>query len=150
MTILKLTKEDIPKLEQYWMNYEELKRQLTYRKYELLYQPSDSNVGGGKSNLPGNPTESEVITLDKDKKYCNLRDTIQAIEDVYNNATDDQRDIIGYRYWNKDLTVTTWDDIAHELTKKQEGDKVISTHSAKRIRTKILNDTAVRIGWISV
>ena len=44
---MKLGKEDIPKLEQFWINYENLKGQLLYRRYELLYQEEDTNHGGG-------------------------------------------------------------------------------------------------------
>ncbi|MEN3090724.1 MAG: transcriptional regulator [Staphylococcus pseudoxylosus] len=146
---MKLTKEDIPKLEQYWKNYEELKGRLAYRRYELLYQPQDTNVGGGKSNLPSSPVENEVIKLYEDNEYRNLQAIIQAIEDVYRKADDIQKDIIEYRYWDKDLTVTTWEDVAHEITKKKDGDTIISSHSAKRIRTKILLETAKQIGWVS-
>ena len=41
-----------------------------------------------------------------------------------------------------------WEDIAHELTKRREDDKVISQHSAIRMRNQIMRDIAKRIGWI--
>ncbi|WP_336877754.1 transcriptional regulator [Staphylococcus nepalensis] len=145
---MNLGKEDIPKLEQFYRKYDEMKGQLAYRRYELLYQPEDKNVGGGKSNLPSSPVESEVIKLHKDDKYRNLQSTIQAVEDVYNRATPEQKAIIEYRYWEKDLLIYEWEDIAHELTKRREDDKVISQHSAIRMRNQIMRDTAERIGWI--
>ncbi|MBE7318859.1 transcriptional regulator, partial [Staphylococcus epidermidis] len=99
---MSLGKEDIPKLEQFFRNYEDMKGQLLYRRYELLYQPQDTNTGGGKSNLPSSPVENEVTKLHSDLKYNNLQAIIQAIEDVYNNATQEQKLIVDYRYWEKD------------------------------------------------
>lgn len=105
---MSLGKEDIPKLEQFFRNYEDMKGQLLYRRYELLYKPQDTNTGGGKSNLPSSPVENEVIKLHSDLKYNNLQAIIEAIEDVYNNATQEQKLIVDYRYWEKDLTVYEW------------------------------------------
>lgn len=145
---MKLGKEDIPKLEQFWINYDNLKGQLLYRRYEILYQPEDTNQCGGKSNIPSNPVESEVVKLHQDMKYRNLQATIQAIEDVYRMATPEQKGIIDYRYWEKDLLIYEWEDIAHELTKRREDDKVLSQYSVIRMRNQIMRDTAKRIGWI--
>lgn len=145
---MKLGKEDIPKLEQLWINYENLKGQLLYRRYEILYQPEDTNIGGGKTNLPSSPVENEVIKLHQDMKYRNLQAAIQAIEDVYRTATPEQKGIIDYRYWEKDLLIYEWCDIAHELTKRRDDDKVLSQYSVIRIRNQIMRDTAKRIGWI--
>lgn len=146
---MKLGKADIPKLEEYWINYDELKGQLAYRRYELLYQPQDTNVGGGKSNLPSSPVENEVVKLQNDNKYRNLQATIQAIEDVYNSATPEQKAIIQYRYWEKDLTVYEWPDIAHELTKNRNDNKIISRDATLRMRNQIMRETAKRVGWIN-
>ncbi|WP_279525805.1 transcriptional regulator [Staphylococcus gallinarum] len=145
---MNLGKEDIPKLEQFFRKYNNLKGQLAYRRYELLYQPSDSNIGGGKSNLPSSPVENEIVKLHKDIKYCNLQATIQAIEDVYNKATPEQKFIIEHRYWEQDLLIYEWQDIAHELTKKRKDDKIISQYSVIRMRNQIMRMTAERIGWI--
>lgn len=146
---MKLGKADIPKLEEYWKNYDELKGQLAYRRYELLYQPQDTNVGGGKSNLISSPVENEIIKLHKDNKYRNLQATIQAIEDVYRMATEEQKAIIHYRYWEKDLTVYEWPDIAHELTKNRNDNKIISKDATLRMRNRIMRETAKRVGWIN-
>ncbi|MCO6308947.1 transcriptional regulator [Staphylococcus epidermidis] len=146
---MSLGKEDIPKLEQFFRNYEDMKGQLLYRRYELLYQPQDTNTGGGKSNLPSSPVENEVTKLHSDLKYNNLQAIIQAIEDVYNNATQEQKLIVDYRYWEKDLAVYEWPDIAHELTKAREDNKVISRDATLRMRNQLMRETAKRIGWIS-
>ncbi|MCS4486374.1 transcriptional regulator [Staphylococcus americanisciuri] len=146
---MKLGKADIPKLEEYWINYNNVKGQLAYRRYELLYQPQDKNIGGGKPNLPRSPVENEVIKLHDDNKYRNLSAIVSAIEDVYNKATAEQKFIIEHRYWERDLTVYEWVDIAHELTKQRDDDKIISRDAVLRLRNKIMRDTAKRIGWVS-
>ncbi|WP_368883866.1 transcriptional regulator [Staphylococcus haemolyticus] len=146
---MNLGKTDIPKLEEYWEKYEDMKGQLVFRRYELLYQPADTNHGGGKSNLPSSPVENEVTKLHSDLKYNNLQAIIQAIEDVYNNATQEQKLIVNYRYWEKDLTVYEWPDIAHELTKAREDNKVISRDATLRMRNQLMRETAKRIGWVS-
>lgn len=146
---MNLGKTDIPKLEEYWEKYEDMKGQLVFRRYELLYQPADTNHGGGKSNLPSSPVENEVTKLHSDLKYNNLQAIIQAIEDVYKNATQEQKLIVNYRYWEKDLTVYEWPDIAHELTKVREDNKVISRDATLRMRNQLMRETAKRIGWVS-
>ena len=146
---MNLGKTDIPKLEEYWEKYEDMKGQLVFRRYELLYQPGDTNHGGGKSNLPSSPVENEVTKLHSDLKYNNLQAIIQAIEDVYKNATQEQKLIVDYRYWEKDLTVYEWPDIAHELTKAREDNKVISRDATLRMRNQLMRETAKRIGWVS-
>ena len=67
---------------------------------------------------------------------------------MYRNATPEQKAIIEYRYWEKDLLIYEWEDIAHELTKRREDDKAISQHSVIRMRNQIMRDVAKRIGWI--
>ena len=146
---MNLGKTDIPKLEEYWEKYEDMKGQLVFRRYELLYQPADTNHGGGKSNLPSSPVENEVTKLHSYLKYNNLQAIIQAIEDVYKDATQEQKLIVDYRYWEKDLTVYEWPDIAHELTKAREDNKVISRDATLRMRNQLMRETAKRIGWVS-
>ncbi|MGN5882736.1 transcriptional regulator [Staphylococcus simulans] len=146
---MKLGKTDVPKLEEYWENISELRTQLNYRKYELLYSPEDTNIGGGKNNLPGNPVQKEVIKLNDDHKYRNLKNTINAIDEVYTHATHEQKLIIQYRYWEKDLLIYEWEDIAHELSKQRKDDKVMSKQSVLRMRNQIMRETADRIGWIN-
>src|SRR5699024_12739392 len=108
----------------------------------------DINNGGVKPNLLSSPVEKKLVKLPQDMNHRNLQATIQAIEDIYRNATPEHKGIIDYRYWEKDLLIYEWCDIAHELTKRRDDDKVLSQHSVLRIRNQIMRDTAKRIGWI--
>lgn len=143
-----LNKRDVALMEEYWKNLKEMKGQLAYRRYELLYQPTDTNFGGGKSNIVTSPVENEVVKLHQDDLYKNLSNTITSIEDIYRSATKEQQVIADYRYWDKDLLIHEWEDIAHELTKQRKDDKVISVYSVLRMRRKLMEETAKRIGFI--
>lgn len=145
---MKLSKPDLKKIEEYWKNLNAMKGQLSYRRYELLYQPQDMNIGGGKSNLITSPIEREVVKLHEDELYANLSKTITAIEDIYRSATDEQQEIVQYRYWDKDYLIYEWEDIAHELTKQRKDDKIVSVYSVLRLRRKLMEETAKRIGFI--
>ena len=91
---MKLSKPDLKKVEEFWENLNNMKGQLAYRRYELLYQPTDTNIGGGKRNLISSPIEHEVIKLHEDELYTNLSKTITTIEDIYRNATPEQKEIV--------------------------------------------------------
>lgn len=145
---MKLSKLDLKKIEEYWENYNEMKGQLAYRRYELLYQPQDTNIGGGKTNIVSSPIEREVVKLHEDDLYANLSKTISAIEDIYRCATYEQQEIVKFRYWDKDSLTYEWEDIANELTKQRDDDKVISVYSVLRLRRKLMEETARRIGYI--
>lgn len=142
-------RHDIKKLEEYWINYDHLKWQLEFREFQLLYKEHDTNVGGGKSNLPSSPTEQQVIKLQLDDLYSNLQKITEAIARIYNEADSDERFIVNARYFGK-YDAYEWDDIAHELTKRQNDDKIISRNATIRKRNKIMQRTAKAIGWVSV
>src|SRR5699024_11440500 len=93
--------------------------------------------------------ENKNIKKHKDKTNRNLREYITTIDDEYRNATPEQKAVIDYRYWDKDELVYEWEDIAHELTKQRTDDKIISRYAVIRIRNKVMQETAKRIGWIN-
>ncbi|MBC9873684.1 transcriptional regulator [Macrococcoides goetzii] len=148
MTINTINKSRVALLEHYWINYQDLKKQREYRKYELLYVEEDNNVGGGKSNIPGRPTESQVIKLMNDARYSNLDSMITAIEHIYNTCDEYEKFIIENRYWNNNIELYEWEDIAHALTKLRSGDNIISRYAVLRKRNQILDKFADMIGWI--
>ena len=147
---MRLGKNDIPKLEEYWINYEHLKKQLKFREFELLHHEKDTNVGGGKSNLPSSPVEMQAVKLRSDDLYNNLKRITEAINDIYRTADDDETFIINARYFNSDVDCYEWEDIAHQLTKRKEDDVIVSKHAVLRKRNKIMQETAELIGWVSV
>jgi RinA family phage transcriptional activator len=147
---LKLGKNDIPKLEEYWRNYAQIERQKRFREFELLYQSKEEPTGGGRSNTISKPTEQQVIKLSKDELYNNLSNIVDAIDSIYKQANEEERFIIHCRYLDDNVEVYEWEDIAHELTKQRTDDKVISRNAVLRRRNKIMQQTAKEIGWVSI
>jgi len=64
----KLSRHDIQKLEDYWINLNEYKKQLQFREWELLnpYKETDTNIGGGRSNGISNTTGRRATILAED------------------------------------------------------------------------------------
>jgi len=76
-------------------------------------------------------------TKDNDWKYQNLFRLIQTIQDIYTSLDDDVRHIVDMRYNER---YNTWEDIAEQL--------FMSKTKVLRIRNKLLDLTAEKIGWI--
>lgn len=147
---MKLGKNDIPKLEEYWINHNHLKAQLKFREFELLHYEKDTNIGGGQSNIPTSPTEQRAIKLRSDELYNNLKRITEAVSSIYNTADEDEAFIIESRYFNTGVDCYEWEDIAHQLTINRTDNKVVSRNGVLRKRNKIMQDTAELIGWVSV
>lgn len=143
-----ISKSRVAMLEHYWINYQDLKKQREYRKYELLYVEKDNNFGASKNRRVNKPTESQVIKLMNDRKYSNIDNIITAIEEIYNKCDEYEKFIIENRYWNNNIEVYEWEDIAHALTKLRSGEEIISRYAVLRKRNHILDKFAEIIGWI--
>jgi RinA family phage transcriptional activator len=132
---------DIKKLEGYWSNLEDLKRELRYREWELLnpHQETDSNIGGGKANRVSDTTGNRAVLLADDRTYQNLKNIISTIEGLYPELDDDQKVIVQMRYWDK-KECYEWQHIADKL--------YMSVQRVLRKRNNIIDETAKRMGWI--
>lgn len=145
---MSLNTNDIKKLEEYFVNYKELKYKRELRKLTILTKEVDENVGSKSTALPQSPVEKEVIKLSMDIHYQNIDRIIKAIDNIYHNCTDTQRTIIECRYWHMIETAYEWEDIAHHLTTLRTDGKVISKNSTLHERNKMLTRFADEIGWI--
>ncbi|UBH07854.1 transcriptional regulator [Macrococcus armenti] len=143
-----LNTNDIKKLEEYFIKYDELKSKRELRKHTLLTKEVDENIGTKSTALPKSQVENQVIKLHSDLIYQNIDRIINAIEYIYGNCTDVQRVIIECRYWHEVDTAYEWEDIAHHLTTLRTDGKVISKNATLHARNKMLNNFALKIGWI--
>ncbi|MEP9852120.1 transcriptional regulator [Staphylococcus aureus] len=109
-----LERHDIKKLEGYIKNIAEYKKQLKFRGYELMENHEPENIGAGKSNLPGNPVQNEVIKKLNDKKYNQLNNIVTSVEKLIENVDDETLEIMHMKYWDK-LDRYTWEDVADEM-----------------------------------
>lgn len=137
----KFSDADIKKLEGYWTDLENLKRELRIREWELLhpYKEHDQNIGGGKANRISDQTGDRAVILVEDKAYNNLKNIISTIEGLFPDLDEDQQTIVKMRYWDKDGCYE-WGHIADAL--------FMSVQRVLRKRNNIIDETAKRMGWI--
>lgn len=139
----KLDRHDIKKLEGLWINHEQNKKDLKYREWEIFSKNNDDeNTGGGANSVRsiGKPTETLAIKLAEDNLYQNLVTITKAVESIYKRSDINTKSIVESRYWNDDIYVYEWDEIADELG--------LSRSSVLRLRNSLLNETAREIGWV--
>lgn len=137
----KLEKYDLQKLESYWRNLTQLKKELKFREWELLepYREQDTNIGGGKANTISDTTAIKAMLLAEDKKYNITKEIITTVEDIYAILDNDRKTIVQMRYWDKS-NCYEWEDIADQLH--------MSRYRVLRLRNTIIDETARRLTWI--
>lgn len=143
---MKLTTAQTKTIEEYWSDISGLKRQLRFREWELLENKStDENQGGGKGNRISDTTGQKAILLVEDERYQNLKKVIDAIDYVIRKVNDDPksrllREFMDMKYISSDSSYLDWEDVAIELD--------ISKNKAYKLRNKLIDMTAKRLGWI--
>lgn len=98
----------------------------------------DENVGGGRSNLPGDPTGSAAAALVSHARLQELERITGAIRAVYDQLPPEKKRLVELRYWTKPQT-RTWEGIAQELN--------VGRRTAFRWRDEIIHAIAGRLGW---
>lgn len=136
----KLEKYDLQKLESYWRDLNQLKKELKFREWELLepYREQDTNIGG-KANTISDTTAIKAMLLAEDKKYNITKEIITTVEDIYAILDNDRKTIVRMRYWDKS-NCYEWEDIADQLH--------MSRYRVLRLRNTIIDETARRLTWI--
>lgn len=141
--MLVLEKNDLSKvtfkhIEAEWYKYHHTVKELErLKKNIILSSKYEENIGGTKSNVPGQPTENIAMKLVTHRKIEYLESIIHAIETVYNLINDDYKNVIRMRYWsNRNMT---WEQIAEEVgyTKRH----------CITIRNQVIMATAEVLGW---
>ena len=121
--------EDYPKMDEY----------ISQRRLELKYPISqdDENIGGSSSGNVSNPTERMVMTLESDKRLCQLEETKKAIESVLDTLDVNAYMLVELKYWMKPQT-RTWDGIAIKVG--------YSRRHCFTVRDNIIESIAVKLG----
>jgi RinA family phage transcriptional activator len=112
----KLKSATFKHIESELFNYHLTVKLLAQRREEILYGSSqpDDNIGGGKSNLPGDPTGRIAIALVSDKRIQHLENIVNAITTVTNQLHPERLEFVKLRYWTQPQTLT-WVGIALQL-----------------------------------
>lgn len=139
--VVELNTVDMRVLEGYMKNVEKLRMRLKVRRLELLDNPIIENPGAGKSNIPSNPIERETIKCLDDDYYANLDKIIRGVEHVYNKADENVKEIMRLKYWEPQLGLETWEQLADK--------KHYSKTSILRVRERYLKDFANEIDFVN-
>lgn len=137
--IFELSKSDLWWLEDKFIRYKQLDREIAIRKEELKIKQADENIGGGKSNTVSKPVEAQVLKA-LDDEYIREREKWKgAIKHVYNHCTEDERQILRDKFWS-DTNYLSWQEVG-EIN-------YISRSKIYEIRYSILQRFAKKIGYI--
>ncbi|MBF2507772.1 DUF722 domain-containing protein [Listeria welshimeri] len=97
----------------------------------------DENQGGGSPGQISNEVEQRVMLLQMDREIQRMSDTVRAIETVLNTLSDEDKQLVQFRYWDRSRPTWLW--IACKLN--------ISESTAKRKRKEIIYKIAERLGY---
>lgn len=121
-------------------HYHETLKEIALLREQILTGSSnpDENVGGGRSNIPGNPTERKGLLLASNRQLDSMMRIISAIDYVVTSLPDEKRRLVQMKYWTKPQTLT-WDGIALQLN--------VSRITAIRWRQEIVEAIGFFLGW---
>lgn len=138
-TSIKPTKITFKKCEAEWYNYHNTLKEIVRLREEIMTPiQEDENVGGGKSNIPGRPTEQIATRLTTHKQLKYLTEVTESIDRVYSALPDEYKKLVRLRYWNRNKKLT-WQGIAVNLN--------VSERQARRWRDEIILATLELLGW---
>lgn len=119
--------------------YHDTKREIVRLKNDILHSSSYFEpIGGGRSNLPGDPTGNTATLMVTHRKIEQLERIVDAIESVVDKLPEEKQKLVKMKYWTRPQTLT-WEGIAMRLG--------ISARQAMRWRDEIVYAIAERIGW---
>lgn len=106
----------------------------------ILYRSTDpdTNIGGGKSNIPGDPTGRLGTALADSKDLKSMSDIVSAIDYVVQGLPEEKKRLVHLYYWTRPQTLT-WDGIAQQLN--------CSKRTAQNWRREIVIAIALLLGW---
>lgn len=137
--MFELSRDDLVWLEDKFERYHQLDREIAIRKEELKLREDDQNIGGGKSNVVGNPIESQVIKEQSDPFIMQREVWKRGIDRTLRKQNVDVKAMIQDKYWGEN-SYMDWTAVgkAH----------CCSQSKAYRIRYKVLEQFAKEIGYI--
>lgn len=140
MGALKLKKYAFKHVESELFSYHETRKEIIRLKNEILYSSRghDENVGGGKSNIPGDPTGRTATLLVSHKRLDHLQSIVDAIELVYNRLPEEKKRLVNLYYWTRPQPLT-WEGVSQQIK--------CNRATAFRWRDEIIYAIADRIGW---
>lgn len=138
-TKIKLRRGTFQHIEAELYAYHDTLKEIAKLRNEILHASSEPDrVGGGRSNLPVNMTETTAIRLTTDKRLNSLVEVADAIRTVYDALPEGKQKLVQLRYWSRPQLLT-WDGIALNLN--------VSRRTAINWRDEIVTAIALKLGW---
>lgn len=139
-TATKLKKATFSHIESELYSYKDTLREIDNLRKDIMFtnENDDENIGGGRSSIPGRPTERIATRLMTDKRLVKLEEIASAIEKVYTGLPEDYQKLVRLKYWTKPQ-LKTWDGIAREIP--------VSRRTSFNMRDEIVNTIAEVLGW---
>jgi RinA family phage transcriptional activator len=135
----KIRKATFKHVESEIFGYHDTLKEIDRLKKNILYasSPVDTN-GGGRSNLPSDPTGRVATIMLTHRSIVQLELIVNSISEVYTQLPEDKQKFVRLKYWTKPQTLT-WDGIARKLN--------VSNRQAFRWRDEIVYAISEKIGW---
>lgn len=119
--------------------YHDTKKEIMRIKNDILHASPEPDLnGGGRSNLPSDPTGRTATLMVTHRKVEQMQLIIDAIDTVYEMLPDEKKRLIDIKYWTRPQLLT-WDGIAKKLH--------VSRRTAINWRNEIIHAIANIIGW---
>lgn len=139
MTETKLRTGTFKHVESELYHYHETKKEIARLKsYVLHASPVPDRTGGGRSNMPSDPTGKTGTLLVTHRKIEQLERIVGVIDEVYSGLPEEKKKLIRLKYWTKPQKLT-WDGIADKIP--------VSKRQALRWRDDIVFSIAELLGW---
>lgn len=139
MTVANVRKGTFQHIENEITDYFETKREIVRIKNDILHAtPPPNRTGGGRGNLPSDPTGKTATLLVTHRQVEQMERVVEAIETVTEQLPEPKRKLIQLYYWTRPRTLT-WDGIAMRLN--------VSRRTAINWRNEIVYAIADNIGW---
>lgn len=114
-------------------------REIAIRKQELSEKQSDTNIGGGKGNLPSSPVENIVIKEQCDPFILEHQKWRQVIREIYDEASDFEKEVMDIKYFGGQQYIP-WKAVAEQVNCSQS--------KIYKVRYSILERFARKVGHL--
>lgn len=134
-----LSKAAFKHIEAELYSYHDTLKEIDRLRKEIMFCKSndDENLGGGRSSVPGRPTERIATRLLTHKRLRNLEEMAEAIQYTYETLTDEHKKIIETKYWSRKRL--SWDDVATQCN--------MHRNTCYKLRREVVYMIADKIGW---
>lgn len=136
---VKIRKGTFKHVEAELFAYHDTRKEIIRLRNEILYNRApNENVGGGRSNIPGDPTGRAAAALGSHKQLNHLESIVEAVEAIYNRLPADKQRLVNLYYWTKPQLLS-WEGIAQKLH--------VSRKTAFNWRDEIVWAISDQLGW---